>query len=311
MPKIVPPSICARTASRIGDAAAVEGDVDLLDGELARLTHLHVRDGADDRSGVVHGRLRPVRNGDARPSPFGSGSSPTGLLRGDAQTVSPGLVPFGHELQSILERIDPGGRCAFVDERFDEECVGVVAGRAIGAVQHIDREIRARDVNVRNDAAGEVGHVVVAERQLEQRLCADERGLGSHRRRIAVIAQHGLEARDDRRAKTALSKAFLARPDRLDGDAGKFLGDRNDHADVIALRAAPESAADEGLMQLDLLGRQARLVDRDPVRLQHVLRRAPHLDRVFGHERRAVQRLHRRRFRSRASNKCPRRSCRP
>src|SRR3546814_16287407 len=64
------------------------------------------------------------------------------------------------------------------------------------------------------------------------------------------------------------------------------------HALVIALRAATERAADVGRMYLDLLGMQAGFVDRDPIRLQSVLRRAPDLHRLIGHPYRCIQRLH-------------------
>src|SRR3546814_9549303 len=114
------------------------------------------------------------------------------------------------QLQAVFERIDAGGDRAVIDERLDEECVRVVAGAAECAIEHIDRQLRGREVAVGNGLFLEIRLIVVAERQLEQRPRTDESGFGGHRERIAIVAEFSLETREDRRPETALTRAFLA-----------------------------------------------------------------------------------------------------
>ena len=73
----------------------------------------------------------------------------------------------------------------------------------------------------------------------------------------------------------------------------------------------PKAPPDISLVNLDLLGREAGFVDGDPVGLQHVLCRTPHLGAVRRHERRAVSTARAGRSRNRASNRGPRRAFRP
>ena len=63
----------------------------------------------------------------------------------------------------------------------------------------------------------------------------------------------GAHARGVQVAVLALAEGLLARPDHVDRRAGKFLGDGQDHAHVIAIDAAAEAAADQCLVKMDVL----------------------------------------------------------
>lgn len=156
--------------------STVEGHVHLSDREASTPADMYPRHGTNDGAGMVCSASRPAGDGYAHPLAGLKLLPPAGLVRRHAQTVRPGSVPLGNQMQPICQRINARSDSAFVDKGFDKKRMGIVAGSAIGAVHDMDGKIRSRDMDIGDDATGEIGHIIVTQRELEQGMRTHEAG---------------------------------------------------------------------------------------------------------------------------------------
>ena len=139
-------------------------------------------------------------------------------------------------------------------------------------------------------------HRLVVESVLEElRDQVVEDGVGDHPVPVRLGLLVGVEGRreviDRVRAELALALVLLPGPHHLDrppesGRDGRRL------AHFIGAQAPPEPGAEEGVVKVHLLGREARLLDRGGMRHRRVLRAGPDVRPLRGDVGRAVEGLH-------------------
>ena len=109
-----------------------------------------------------------------------------------------------------------------------------------------------------------------------------------------VLAECGAQTARGEPAVATLAEHLFARPDHLDGLAGKFLRDRDDQPQVVGEIAPAEMSAEHRRMQRHVLERHVRFFGGDQIRLRLDRAVVPHLDLPVGDARGGVQRLDRR-----------------
>src|SRR5258708_6096675 len=137
----------------IHDAARVERDVDLQYLELACLAHLDLDHRRDRRSRRWLALHAPIGNRDPAPLTLGQLLSPARLLLHLSEAFyRTDVRPLFIELETVLHRVDACRDRAFIDEGFEEECVGIVTGPAIRTGQNMKRNDLRFHLHVRNYA---------------------------------------------------------------------------------------------------------------------------------------------------------------
>ena len=123
----------------------------------------------------------------------------------------------------------------------------------------------------------------------------DGRGYDAHRPcgRHSVGADGGLEADHRVRPELILAGILFARPDKLHRPLNRF-GDGDGLFDLVVCVAAAEAAAEEAVVDIDLLRLQAGCLRRRFECLTRVLRSDPHVEPVGLQIHGRIHRLHRR-----------------
>ena len=132
-----------------------------------------------------------------------------------------------------------------------------------------------------------VWHLVHADRALDRA----DRDLGVERHRHAVGAERGLQPHRGLRPVAVVRHVLFARPHQLDRLAD-LLGDQNGLAHFVVIAAASEAAAEEAVVDGDLLRLEAGGRRRQPQRAHRDLRADPDVELVAVKAHGGVERLH-------------------
>src|SRR6266478_1971891 len=151
------------------------------------------------------------------------------------------------------------------------EGVGIIARPAIGAGDDMEWQQSGIDQDI-GDAAERIGAFGQHGEMPLGGLVGDEHS------RHACLVEPGAQLSRHQRAILALTRLLLARPDRMDRSAGKFLRYGDDHPQIVGEDPPSEGATNEGLMEENLGRVHSGLVSGDPEGLLRLLRRMPDLD---------------------------------
>ena len=277
----------------IDDGAAIDRADDAPDANRSVLRHF-------DFGNLRHIGREDELEGDAAADPFRQRLSPAGLFRGKLEDGF-GAGRLVEEGQPIGDRILLRRRRQFVHEAFGHEDIV----RRPDAAPEGGRNARRfhphiLDVHVREGidqidrAFGGVGVETIVERRREP--SRDDRGAREAMvpgDRHSFLIETGGHPVEEIGPIHVVLDVFLAGPDDLDGTVD-MLGDLDGASDAIDLQPPAKAAADQMIVDHDLVQRQAGGLRRRRLGARDGLAADPDFAAVLADMNRAVHRLHRR-----------------
>ncbi len=301
----------------IDHRAAIKRDIDARNADRAFRVDLHL----DGDAGIGH---EAAMGGDAQPLALRQLAAPADALGGGLDhlaqpgrfigialgvlAIDPPIGKIGgidhavlaEQLQQIVLVVAPGRGRQFGDEALDGEGMRDVRDRAEPADPGVGGGLGVLDLEI-----GDIEWIVDRphaefDRDLMLGIGHEQRAeRGRHRAmqpgdRLALGIQTGLDALDRNGVQEAVMQIVLAGEADLDRLAAHFLGEDSRLLDVVRLGFAAEPAAQQQIVQHNLLQRHVEMLGQILARHLRRLGAAPHLDAVRAHLGGTGGRLHRR-----------------